>query len=540
LHHQEHQKWAEISWRRAATEARELCRLLVSHVSHVDHLKVLEHHVGDSKLGRKENPPPEPVAGVSLRPNDPFAKKIASVGIETRNVLVKVTVPKLTGRKRKRGTNGPYVAGGDQGIDANSITSVDLLKRLGDNKEDYMLEAIGTVDETHRFRSLPDFQLRSSDQPIMGVLRQTIMQPDYDKLRNFSMDLVSGAEAMAFPAPPSFAQIDIPHRYEYQQAPGVVVVSGEDGNLIAKNVHGPARKVTWALPPDLEEVPQGPPDHIPLTSPDGVLLPRAVKQLQELMETRPLVTKRVALNSLPGISDSIFKEASQFVGYSFSAGPWRDTLIKYGIDPRKDRKYRFYQTLLLKVDKYVHKTSTSTISQWNRPERHHKDSPTSHMFDGKSVTTNGKIWQICDVTDPILHDIFQTENIRTECDVHRSGWFHGGTLAKARAIMKDKMKLLFAGQVPPEEDYLPIAAFPDELHKGNIHKACLLEKQYGKRVAHMANDVRAIAHAQGSHIAGPPALSIPGKEDAVASTDTSAAKDNPDGAMEPEPAVLQT
>jgi general transcription factor 3C polypeptide 5 (transcription factor C subunit 1) len=400
---------------------------------------------------------------------------------------------------------------------------------------------IGTVDETHRFRTLPDFQLRSSDQPIMGVLRNNIMQPDYDKLRNFRMDLTGGAggaEPVAFPPPPSFAQIDIPHRYEYQQAPGVVVVPGEDGKLIAKNVHGPARKVTWALPPDLEEVPQGPPDHIPLTSPDGQLLPRAVKQLEELMATRPLVTKRVALNSLPGISDSIFKEASQFVGYSFSAGPWRDTLIKYGIDPRKDPKYRFYQALMFKIDKDAPKASGSGPSQWNRPERHRKDSPQSHVFDGKSITTNGKIWQICDLIDPVLHDIFQTENIRTECDVHRFGWFHNGTLAKARAIMKDKIKLLFAGEKPADEDYLPIAACPDILHAGNIHKAALFEKKYGRRIARMALDVRTVA-LTGSPRVAPPASETPTTKDAVESIGPVVEEDNADSAGNSEPSALQ-
>jgi general transcription factor 3C polypeptide 5 (transcription factor C subunit 1) len=520
LHHQEYPKWAEVSGRGAATEAREFCCPLVNHVLLVNYLKVLEHHVGDSKCGRKDEFLPEPVAGVSLRPNDPFAKKIPSVGIETRNVLVKVTLPKPTGRKRKRGSDGPWVTASNQAVNANSITSLDLLKRLRENKQDYTMEVIGTVDETHRFRTLPDFQLRSSDQPIMGALREDILQPDYDKLRNFSIDTTSrGANAVAFPAPPSFAHIDIPHRYEYQQAPGVIVIPGEDGKLIAKNVHGPARKVTWALPPDLEEVPQGPPDHIPLTSQDSVLLPRAVKQLEELLETRPLVTKRVALNTLPGISDSIFKEASQFVGYSFSAGPWRDTLIKYGIDPRKDPKYRFYQTLMFKVDKDVFKISGSAPSQWSRAERHRKDTPTSHVFDGKSMTTNGKIWQISDVTDPMLHKIFHTEDIRTECDAHRCGWFHNGTLAKARTIMKDKMRLLFAGAVPVDEVYLPIAACPDDLHPGNMHKAILSEKQYGKRVARMAVDLRTIAHAQGSHLVDSPAPKVANAQNSVESID---------------------
>jgi general transcription factor 3C polypeptide 5 (transcription factor C subunit 1) len=469
---------------------------------------------------------------VVLRPDDPFAKKIPSVGIETRNVLVKVTLPKATGRKRKRGSQDPFRLLSNEAANATSVTSLDILRKMHDNQRKYTIEVIGVVNETHRFRALPDFQLRGSDQPIMDVLRNNILTPDYKKLREFKPDLSPRGGSIAFPGPPSFAHIDIPYRYEYQQAPGVVVIPGDDGKLIAKNVHGPARKVTWALPPDLDEVPQGPPHHIPLTSPDGLLLPRAVRQLQELLEKRPLITKRVALNTIPSISDSIFKEASQFVGYSFSAGPWRDTLIKYGVDPRKDPKYRTYQTLMFMIDKESMKTSGSVYGHWLRPERHQRDNPTSHIFDGKSITTNGKIWQICDVTDPLVQGIFQTDEIRVDCDIHRFGWFHNGTLAKARAIMKDKMRLLFAGEVPLEEDYLPILACPDELHHANIHKAVMTERQYGKRVARMSTDVRAIAQAQGSHLVDHPVTTALRPEEPLEPTEPSIEKDNANTALD--------
>lgn len=228
------------------------------------------------------------------------------------------------------------------------------------------------------------------------------------------------------------------------------------------------------------------------------MLPRAIEELQKLLETRPLVTKRVALNAMPPVSDSIFKEATQFVGYSFKAGPWRDSLIKYGVDPRKDPKYRFYQTMTFQSDREAFKLAPESAkvgdgnhnTLWARTLRHRRADPTTHIFDGKNITANGKTWQVCDITDPLVHDIFHTENIRRECDVYQWGWYHNGTVAKGRAIMKDKMRYLFAGEVPPAEDYIPVAAMPEIVTSNSCH---LSREKYGLHVSQMSLDMRNIA-----------------------------------------------
>lgn len=230
------------------------------------------------------------------------------------------------------------------------------------------------------------------------------------------------------------------------------------------------------------------------------MLPRAIEELQKLLEVRPLVTKRVALNAMPPVSDSIFKEATQYVGYSFKAGPWRDSLIKYGVDPRKDPKYRFYQTMTFQLDREAFKLAPESAkvgdgnhnhnTLWARTLRHKRADPTTHIFDGKNITANGKTWQICDITDPIVHDIFHTDNIRTECDAYQWGWYHNGTVAKGRAIMKDKMRYLFAGEVPPAEDYIPIAAMPEIVTSNSCH---LGREAYGLHISQMSLDMRNIA-----------------------------------------------
>lgn len=465
--------------------------------------QVLEHHVGDSKLSNKQNELPEPTAGVSLRPGDPFAKKLTSTGIPTRNLLVKVTVPKRTGRKRKRGSDEPFSdAEQPTAQPAGSVTGPDLLERLRQHESDYTIEAVGLLRETHRFRALPDFQLRSGGLPVMQELRDHVFTPDYERLSQFDVNLSGSAYRGQYPGPPSFTSFDMPHKYEYQQAAGVVFVQDDDGQIMSKNIAAPVKRVTWGLPPDIDEVPQGPPIELPRRNPGGEMLPRAVRDLAKILEERPLVTKRVALNSMPVTSESIFKEATQYVGYSFKAGPWKDSLIKYGVDPRKDPKYRHYQTLMFQLDAHAFKDVHShdrpswkqneTNTTWARPLRHTKDAPSTHIFDGKSITANGKTWQTCDVHDPVVLKLLQTDDLPTECDVYQWGWYHNGTMAKVRTIMKDKMKYLFAKQEPPHADYEILARLPDKISRANIKDAILNSREYNNHCMMMATEVRNI------------------------------------------------
>lgn len=221
--------------------------------------------------------------------------------------------------------------------------------------------------------------------------------------------------------------------------------------------------------------------------PYGAYLKEAIDAIGGLLEKRPLITRRVAMNYIPQYSDSVFKEATQWVGYSFRAGPWRDSLVKYGVDPRKDPKYRMYQTLMFQLDK-------------NRADNHKpqadlnvSDNWQSHIFDGENISHSGKTWQICDVTDPLLKSIFDTEAIQTECDVHQFGWYHNGTLCKARAIMRDKMDYLFRGTEPPQAEYEKVAQMPDRITRDKLAETYLDDTEVGAKATALAIEVRSMA-----------------------------------------------
>lgn len=158
---------------------------------------------------------------------------------------MKVTVPKRTGRKRKRGSDAPFEPSEREPENSNVIAP-DLLQRLRDNNGNYTIEAVGMLRETHRFRTLADFQLRNSDLPIMRELRNHVMTTDYNRLKDFGINLDKNVPmGTAFPGPPQFVSADLPFKYEYEQATGVVFLRDESGKLTSKNISAAPRRVTW-------------------------------------------------------------------------------------------------------------------------------------------------------------------------------------------------------------------------------------------------------------------------------------------------------
>jgi general transcription factor 3C polypeptide 5 (transcription factor C subunit 1) len=103
-----------------------------------------------------------------------------------QNVLLRVTVPKRTGRKRKRGSDHPFEFHGDKDEASESdtehattipMTAEQLRRRLVDNMDTYTTQPVATIKQTHRFRALPDFQLRAGSQPVMKQIGKTLVNP---------------------------------------------------------------------------------------------------------------------------------------------------------------------------------------------------------------------------------------------------------------------------------------------------------------------------------------------------------------------------
>jgi general transcription factor 3C polypeptide 5 (transcription factor C subunit 1) len=119
------------------------------------------------------------VVTASLRPDDPLAKRILGTPVTTNNLLLKVTVPKRTGRKRKRGSSGPFVADEteDPGLSKQNhhVPASSVFRRLQDNVGKYTVAVAGLIDEMHRFRTLPDLQYAASTNKTMIDIRDNLL-----------------------------------------------------------------------------------------------------------------------------------------------------------------------------------------------------------------------------------------------------------------------------------------------------------------------------------------------------------------------------
>lgn len=184
------------------------------------------------------------------------------------------------------------------------------------------------------------------------------------------------------------------------------------------------------VPYDVPEVPQAPSNRLPPVESLDPVIQRLIRDARSIMEERPIFTRRALINSLPAADSKIIVENSskqiyQYIGYGFASGPWRDCIVRFGVDPRKDRKYRKYQAVMFMLES----EPKDNRAKYNRtkpppPDTDESIHKKSHLFDGKSVQKDGKVWQVCDISDPILKELLDTDNLRDECNVSYSSPFH--------------------------------------------------------------------------------------------------------------------
>lgn len=131
---------------------------------------------------------PRPMLPVWLRPDALMSKPIMSHAAASNNVVLKITVPKRTGRKRKRGSNEPFSGDLDLGeaeresSSSSQVCSIgrqdrpaSLLRKLRDNVGKYEAEAVGSIKESHRYRGLADFQFAVEGFPTVQNIAEHLM-----------------------------------------------------------------------------------------------------------------------------------------------------------------------------------------------------------------------------------------------------------------------------------------------------------------------------------------------------------------------------
>ena len=107
-------------------------------------------------------------AKLYLKPGDRDCKPIVALNVKTNDIVLRISVPRRMGRKRKRGSEDaftePVPNGGLNACEQARSSSLTikqpvrkasrLLRSLRDNEEDYDVSIAGRIEETYRFRSM--------------------------------------------------------------------------------------------------------------------------------------------------------------------------------------------------------------------------------------------------------------------------------------------------------------------------------------------------------------------------------------------------
>lgn len=432
----------------------------------------------------------------------------------SHNVLFKVTVPKRTGRKRKRGSDGPWEGdveethqkdGAASTTNFRSKAKLDeariLRRKLQDNVDRYQAEVVGVIKHTHRYRGMVDFNYSMKNNEFMNSFTETLLSKDGEyftthclsyrpltlisvsKFRQFGLkpgtDLTKNQEIIA---PPLMTQITLPTYYHYSQNPYVRAIDGPDGTTEMVNTTAKVQSVGHFIG-IRHPIPAAPTGRPSVRDP---MFDNVVQAIKLCMEERPVWTRRSIINRIcdleydpkhpekripPSLSQQIVKNAIQYAGYQFKGGPWRDAVVRYGYDPRKDPKSRMYQTLIFRLRRLEVGQMGEMWQDIRKRDlagtKGTMDANTkSHLFDGKTYSEDGKVWQVCDLTDPLLAKLLAEAPTRPECDVEGSGWYHRGLWTKARAIMKCKMRAIQFGRNLTDEDFEPALRARDDTPEG--------------------------------------------------------------------------
>lgn len=97
-------------------------------------------------------------AKLVLRPDDILARSLHSTSCPSNNVLLRVSVPKRTGRKRKRGSDDPFMDAEPEEASEHPRRwrAKDMFRSLRDNHSKYTVDTVGRVERTHFFRGMSD------------------------------------------------------------------------------------------------------------------------------------------------------------------------------------------------------------------------------------------------------------------------------------------------------------------------------------------------------------------------------------------------
>ncbi|KAF8525363.1 RNA polymerase III transcription factor IIIC subunit-domain-containing protein [Gautieria morchelliformis] len=410
---------------------------------------------------------------LKFRPENPFSHPVPGDVTSTNNLLLKVV------KRKRRRLNPPH-------------GSPDDVECVGE----YTAEVVGNIPRTLRFRSMADFQYQPDLSDPIAKLRVSMDRLDAQAIKDFrfgpekeeysvvdtpslnldpsllqvGQDTISpqpkSRSNLRMIPPPVFSRQGLPQMYNFKQNPMAVVETfvDEETALEKKRYINRSRWKGWSVIPismSEKEVPTSPSKQV-----EEMRLsanPQLSAALQKHFEDRHIWTKLALLNQFSPHDAREISNTKYLIplfSYVFIDGPWRDTLIKLGYDPRVDVASRFFQRLHFRnVNNTTARPSVTARVDAKYPDNiaarsEHTDigPDRSHIFDGKTQSSEIASFQLCDIQDPMLVGMIENEaELRDTCN-ERDGWYQSAHLEGIKAVLRHKFFSLLEGRVPTDEE----------------------------------------------------------------------------------------
>ena len=443
---------------------------------------------------------------LKFHPEDAANRGVISTNPETNNVLLKVTVPKRTNRKRKRGSETPFSEHADSKPPVKDAQY--LFRSLRDNPGHYGLEPLGEIRVTNLWRAMPDFVWSLKGSKFLDEVRRKLMPRNYEGIKEWNLPRTYGLSNTETYPPPVLSNSSYTHNYSYRQNPAVKqVIDQQTGAKALHNTQAPVKIYTHQCQWDTPSYPSTILQDCPPIETQPANLQNLTQILAAIFAKRPVWTRRGLTNQIPAQCPIfLVRYALAYIAYAIRSGPWRDTYCILGQDPRSSPDYRKYQTILLQL---VSKTKDNAIEgDFHRTWSRSKDTE-SHIFTGAGkMPEDGKVWQLCDMADPQIKALVDVPErfIRAECEGRYFGWYLNGTMSKLRVVLKAKVEQLVSSGGQPEDPsvYAAFLDLPEEWYgptkDGNQEVAedkvtGYLRKDAGRKALEFASAYRAMCRA---------------------------------------------
>ncbi|KAH7105723.1 RNA polymerase III transcription factor IIIC subunit-domain-containing protein [Auriculariales sp. MPI-PUGE-AT-0066] len=410
-----------------------------------------------------------------LRPEDPFAHPVRGDVCKTSTLLMPIADYQYAPDPRDRIVQMRHA------LDTMDVEAIKAFRFQTDKEREATVQA--ELDARRAASATVDPELLPQQKATNDTDDEIQTSKERDELI---------ARTLGSIPPPLWHHAPIPLVYGYKPNPSSVVQTFVDASGTEKQRlvnrsrwkgYGPA-SVAFSD----KDVPTKPPSIVEEAR--HLTNANLIAKVAKLLEQRPVWTRLAISNQLTSAEERELtnsKLVMPLTSYIFTDGPWRDTYIRFGYDPRLPENQssayllqRLYfrntahEMRRSKLDVGARKNSgPGVIKELKKPRPTGEDSAQilstskstldsvevkkrdtrSHIFDGLHLAGDSAVFQLIDIEDPMLKRLITDENALEDTVSERNGWYNETALARIKAVLRRKFfTMLETGRVVPDTE----------------------------------------------------------------------------------------